>query len=151
MTYQNWTWLDVATEEQREDAANAAAVERLCEEARRLYDAIPEPSSNRDRDDDRAGEADEAAWEDLCDRVWQRLTEIEDEENVEFTRDQIQEIQQRAGDAYQQDKADQKKAAFGQLDAIEELMEVRGARFTRPYEHWNEDEQLMEYMERDRD
>jgi len=39
--------------------------------------------------------------------------------------------------------------AFGQLDAIESLMSVRGARFARPYEHWNEDEQLMEYLERD--
>lgn len=40
---------------------------------------------------------------------------------------------------------------WGQLEAIEELMAARGARFARPYEHHNEDERAIEWMERDRD
>lgn len=42
-TYQNgWTWLDGATEEQMENAANKAACDRLANEARDLYNEIPE-------------------------------------------------------------------------------------------------------------
>lgn len=37
------------------------------------------------------------------------------------------------------------------VDIIEAMLEKYGARMMRPYEHWNEDERLMEYMERDRD
>lgn len=35
----------------------------------------------------------------------------------------------------------------GGIAAIEELLAVRGARFARDYEHWNEDEKAMEYAE----
>lgn len=35
-------------------------------------------------------------------------------------------------------------------DAILAEMQKLGARLMRPYEHWNEDERYMEYMERDR-
>jgi hypothetical protein len=38
-----------------------------------------------------------------------------------------------------------------ELSAIEEALGELGARMMRPYEHWNEDEKYMEYMERDRD
>jgi hypothetical protein len=32
-------------------------------------------------------------------------------------------------------------------EVIEEMMRSLGARFRRPYEHWNEEEKYMEYME----
>lgn len=35
--------------------------------------------------------------------------------------------------------------------ALEEQLDRLGARMMRPYEHWNEEERLMEYLERDRD
>lgn len=35
--------------------------------------------------------------------------------------------------------------------AVEELLHSLGARMARPYEHWNEEEHIMEYLERDRD
>lgn len=38
-----------------------------------------------------------------------------------------------------------------QLRGIEAALEALGARMMRPYEHHNEDERYMEYMERDRD
>ena len=37
------------------------------------------------------------------------------------------------------------------MEVIEGMLEKYGARMMRPYEHWNEDERYMEYMERDRD
>lgn len=43
------------------------------------------------------------------------------------------------------DEMDRLQAAF-----IEEQLGLLGARMMRPYEHWNEDEAYMAYMERDR-
>lgn len=50
MTYRRWTWADTATEEQMESVQNNAACDRLAEEARALYDSIPDPRANRDLD-----------------------------------------------------------------------------------------------------
>jgi hypothetical protein len=38
---------------------------------------------------------------------------------------------------------------FDHEEAILRKMEELGARMMRPYEHWNEDERLMSYLERD--
>lgn len=37
-----------------------------------------------------------------------------------------------------------------EVELVEEKLAALGARMMRPYEHWNEDERYMEYMERDR-
>jgi hypothetical protein len=37
-----------------------------------------------------------------------------------------------------------------ELEAIEIKLRGLGVRIMRPYEHWNEDEQLMAYLERER-
>lgn len=37
-----------------------------------------------------------------------------------------------------------------EIEVVEGMLEKLGARMMRPYEHWNEDERYMEYMERDR-
>ena len=42
-------------------------------------------------------------------------------------------------------------AMLAELDEIANRLRSYGARMMRPYEHWNEEEKYMEYMERDRD
>ena len=37
-----------------------------------------------------------------------------------------------------------------EIEWIEEQLRLLGCRMMRPYEHWNEDEKLMEYSERER-
>lgn len=37
-----------------------------------------------------------------------------------------------------------------EIELIEDKLEKIGARMMRPYEHWNEDEQYIQYMESDR-
>lgn len=37
-----------------------------------------------------------------------------------------------------------------EVELLEDKLAAVGARMMRPYEHWNEDERLMEYLERDR-
>lgn len=113
MTYRSWKWLDDATEEQIDDAANEGAVERLADEARSLYDSIPDP--RRDYDDDSDG-------------------------GPEFESDE-------EAAAYETSRAKGIKSKWGQLEAIEEMMAARGARFARDYEHHNEMESQIEYLE----
>lgn len=53
------------------------------------------------------------------------------------------------------EKYDTRQAALREVEnielrALEEQLGKLGARMMRPYEHWNEDERLMEYLERDR-
>lgn len=38
-----------------------------------------------------------------------------------------------------------------EIELIMDKLQALGARMMRPYEHWNEDERYMEYMERERD
>lgn len=128
-----------------DDAGNRAAVERLATEACRIYDAIPE--IRRRGDDDDGPTADDFQWEDACDRLNCDLDDLD----VIVTPEQRCEIEARLGEGLKDAKAEARAAAFGQLDAIEELMAGRGARFARPYEHHNEDEARIEYAERDRE
>lgn len=57
------------------------------------------------------------------------------------------EAQEKAHSALQRLRAEQHDA---QLAFIGEQMHALGARMMRPYEHWNEDERYMQYMECDR-
>lgn len=115
MNYQNWAWLDDATNKQREDTQNEAAIVRLCREAASLYNSIPEPG------DERTMEALDNA-----------LDHADSDEHAEQIKAQF---------------ANRNKSSWGTLDAIEEMMAARGARFMRPYEHHNENERAMEYAE----
>jgi hypothetical protein len=47
------------------------------------------------------------------------------------------------------------RAAFNadralEIELLEDKLHAMGARMMRPYEHWNEEERLMEYLERER-
>lgn len=144
MNYQNgWTWHANATEQQMESAHNKALCDRLAQEARNLYNEIPEVR-RRGYDDDCDYSAEDARAEDTADRV---TTELEDS----LTSEQLEQVICRAFDDLKQQDADKRAAQFGRLEAIEQLLHLAGGRFCRPYEHWNEDERAMEYAERDRD
>ena len=51
---------------------------------------------------------------------------------------------------FEQAERDRAQRRQVKLDVIEGLLSAHGARVMRPYEHWNEDERYMEYMESDR-
>jgi hypothetical protein len=55
-------------------------------------------------------------------------------------------------DAYRMQQLDRLRSAqhAAQVQAIEDAIAAQGARMMRPYEHWNEDESYMRYMECDR-
>jgi len=122
-TYRRWVWADDATEEQMTSAANKGAVERFAREARGLFDSIPDPADRDDRAND--------GFEDY-------LASLNEEEPG-------------AADRYLAKRAAETAAKWGEIEALEEMMSARGARFARDYEHHNEDEGRMEWAERNRD
>ena len=69
-----------------------------------------------------------------------RMARREDGEDYEFDNEG-----ERYAHEQRQRLAERRHAA--QLAAIEQMLEEHGARMMRPYEHWNEDEQYMQWME----
>jgi Leu/Phe-tRNA-protein transferase len=53
--------------------------------------------------------------------------------------------------AYKEAQRMRAQRAEAELNALYRRLEELGGRMMRPYEHWNEDEAYMAYMERDRD
>jgi hypothetical protein len=69
------------------------------------------------------------------------------ENNPNLTNEELQEIAQKAEAIYYAEVDKKKRIDHERLSVIEELLGELGARMMRPYEHWNEDEKYMEYME----
>ena len=61
----------------------------------------------------------------------------------------LTECASRAADKVEKLKVESERRL--EVEIVEEKLARLGARMARPYEHWNEDERLMEYMERERD
>lgn len=70
------------------------------------------------------------------------------EGDAEYSRDVAAYEASLAAVDYARRLADELEQA--QIDLIETKIAELGARMMRPYEHWNEDEQLMAYLERER-
>jgi hypothetical protein len=97
-----------------------------------------------------------AEIEELVNR-WNALaTELE---NERFMRQsQIEEIGYVEGEEDDDEDSTRRRTARrigrelkdAELHKLEEMLHERGARLMRPYEHWNEEEAYMQYMESDR-
>jgi len=70
-----------------------------------------------------------------------------EEANPNLSEEEKNKIKQDAIDAYYKQVQAQENEIYLRRDVIEELLADLGARMMRPYEHWNEDERYMEYME----
>jgi len=69
------------------------------------------------------------------------------EKNSTLTDAQAQDIRKKAIEVYYEERRKQERVNHDRIEVIEELLSDLGARMMRPYEHWNEDERYMEYME----
>lgn len=121
-----WTWLDEATDEQRDCPHNTAACERLYAEISLAYESIP------DRSDEHYLESVDMARED----AYERALDAGGEEAADA-----------AVVAFDAARANKGRAAWGNIEAVEELLRARGARLKREYEDWNEDEQRVRLAE----
>lgn len=87
-------------------------------------------------------------------RKWNDLTNRQEE--LYFREEQLREeggpdfdSEEEAAE-YEAHKVVARRLEDAQIQAIEERLSELEARMARPYEHWNEDERLTEYLERDR-
>jgi hypothetical protein len=119
MNHRNWTWID----------DDAERTEEEIEKVTPLLDALAAQWSQLHDAEEQRGFRRQAAIEDGDD--WD-VPEPEDE-----------------ADAYRMEQLDRLRGRqhAAQIDAIEEALAEHGARIMRPYEHWNEDERYMQYME----
>lgn len=84
----------------------------------------------------------------------ERIEELEDEAiyeaeqaNPNLTKDEKHEIRLKVYEDYDKERRKEENKIYLKREAIEELMRDLGVRMMRPYEHWQEDERYMEYME----
>ena len=84
----------------------------------------------------------EARYEFVMDRV-----DLAVRANPNLSKEEIKEIKDMAKDEYEHLREQEDNKIYLQQQGIEEMLLELGARMARPYEHWNEDERYMEYME----
>lgn len=70
-----------------------------------------------------------------------------EEKNPDISKEELAAIRQKAEDEYYAEVNKRARLDHERIAVIEELLGELGARMMRPYEHWNEDERYMEYME----
>jgi hypothetical protein len=63
------------------------------------------------------------------------------------TEEEAKKIRDAAYEAAAEEQRNKENENVTRLHVIEELLHELGARMMRPYEHWNEEERYMEYME----
>lgn len=68
-------------------------------------------------------------------------------DNPNLTEEEMEEIRVKAEEEYYKELDKKENEIYLRRDVIEDLLRDLGARMMRPYEHWNEDERYMEYME----
>lgn len=66
-------------------------------------------------------------------------------------RKEIERLERKFENEFYASQKDRDREDLLKREAMEELLSQNGARMMRPYEHWNEEEHIREYMERDRD
>lgn len=69
------------------------------------------------------------------------------EKNPNLTQEELDEIESQTCNSYYDKINERDSQILLKQAAVEELLEELGARMMRPYEHWNEEEAYMEYME----
>ena len=70
-----------------------------------------------------------------------------EQKNPAITKAELSVVKKNAHDEYYESIHAQDRKELDRLAVIEELLGELGARMMRPYEHWNEEERHMEYLE----
>lgn len=123
----SWTWLDEESE---------ALTEEVMEARRSALDMICQRINAIETQREQTGWARQAAMENPGEYDGPDYDTPEEAEQANETWRMLQRIDRETEDAT--------------LAALHRELNALGARMMRPYEHWNEDEAYMQYMERDR-
>jgi hypothetical protein len=131
-------------EEQAVNEVKLGMIKKLSIEWNELHTLI-EQRSFRSRDD-RGDEADYHG-EMADDHAYDKISQLEEKNKKEFTDSEKKELMYKFREEYFAVQAKVDREPYVKLEVIEGLLSSLGARMARPYEHWNEDEKYMEYME----
>lgn len=106
-------------------------------------------------DEDKEHSEDDVIIVEALARQWSEINyEIEQESFARQSRDDYDEEPYFDSEEEQQQFEHAQRVRSNErrlhIEWIEERLHSLGARMSRPYEHWNEEERYMEYMERDR-
>jgi myo-inositol-1-phosphate synthase len=118
-------------------------VNKLAEEWNKIHNRMERLSwRERDEIDDEADFHSEIAEEAAANAVSFAL-----KENPSLSAEEQKQIEEKEKADYYAEVERKANEPYLRLEVIEELLSDLGARMMRPYEHWNEDERYMEYME----
>lgn len=90
-------------------------------------------------------------WNELQDRIEERSWELQDQMRGEGERPPTADDMGMSDDEFSKWRHDETRRPQVEQDQINDQLQALGARIMRPYEHHNEHEMLVEYLERDRD
>ena len=137
------------------DSSQEAAIKRMKSEIRqeminKLAAEWNEVHTKIERDSWRSRED----REDEADYLGEMLDEHQGEaeykatqKNPNLTAEEIRVIRDKVKDAFEKEIRLKDSQQHMRMEVIEGLLSDLGARMMRPYEHWNEEERYMEYME----
>jgi hypothetical protein len=130
-------------EEDPTDKIKIGMIEKLVAEWNELHTKIEQNSFIRDMDRDSEDDYHYGAAQDAAyDAIEKAL-----EENEDLSEEQKRAIGDAAEKAYYEKVRKKENEDHEKLSVIEGLLSQLGARMMRPYEHWNEEEKLVEYLE----
>ena len=134
---------DESGEETMKSKIRREMCDKLASEWNETHRKIEERSWRVSREVD--DEADYLA--DQCADACYEAAEAAEAKNPAITKEELQAVRQEVETKFYAEVDAKKRIDHQRLEVIEELLSDLGGRMMRPYEHWNEDEKYMEYME----
>lgn len=102
-----------------------------------------DPEERYQEQDYLSEQAEDAAYQAVCE-----AEEKAEKENLPVpTEEELSAIRTKAEEEFHAQVNAKNQEDHDRIAVIEELLGELGARMMRPYEHWNEEERYMEYME----
>jgi hypothetical protein len=122
--------------------ARQSVITELCNKWNVLHSQIEQ--ENFRSDEDRYG------YEDYISQlIWDRAETLFEKRHpdVDASTAEGRALFEKCGDEVSAQIKREEQKKYREKEAIEQLLYQLGARMARPYEHWNEEEKLMEYLE----
>lgn len=150
-----WTWLDNHNDE-KDDAETAGEHDELllevvaeqCNKLMARWNQLEQMYELRKRREYESGESlDCGEYE--CEIAEERAQEEADERGLEGrdAREYVDRRRDEILDEFDKQRVQETEKLLLEQQTIERMLYGLGARLRRPYEHWNEEERYMEFME----
>jgi len=142
----SWTWLTEDGPDEQEDELKLEVIKEQINKLVDRWNGLEERYEVRRSRQYPSGESFDCGEAEMCEEQAQEEAlerGLEGRDAREYTEKRVEELlaeRDRERERYF-DKI------IAEQQVIEEMMSSLGARFKRPYEHWNEEEKYMEYME----